>query len=290
MVNVVMKHVPRLEGFAEEVCDLVVEDEKTKKFKNKKKRNMMQYKQERMENALITLRKRRKEEEGSKEHNPSSSSSISQVSTMSSLEGRGDFSVSSCTSGKSRVSRSTVTASMSFQKAVFDQLEQRKQREDQFSTESKENQKDASKKSEHPQSDLSQNGSHSSQRAEYMTDDEALKIIRQLIEFEYRNKKALYCAPRERADHAKYGGLIAADATSLRRYVSYFMHLFNVRHVNAVRPKMNEVYVYSTAMTAMFRDMREALNMSSSSPAQAVARRVLEISNAISTDDNVFRQ
>ena len=266
LVRVITQHVPRLEEFVEEVCDVVLlaedqseqekdRDYKTPQRKVKRRRNRnMEARKERMDTAVRVLKDTRE----------TGKSNSDEVLKEINANTASNAAVSKCNHQYSQSSEASFTT------VVKEKLARRQ---------------DAC--SSHVMTPISSN-IHDRTTKGLLTDGEAIQEVNRLIEFEekYATKlNGLVTAEEDSANRSPsvdspphsdtvLQDLLSADTTTLRRFVLHFAYLFSVRQDNVLN-KMNDLYVFSHEATNLINDVKKAMDLPSSCPIHSVARKVV---------------
>lgn len=129
-------------------------------------------------------------------------------------------------------------------------------------------------------------------------EQQAMVIIDSLIEFEQKYRKVKGFNYESQSD--SFSGVIQSppqsqsilrdlfktDATQLRQFVLHFAYLFSVRQ-DEIMSKMNDIYVFSHEASTFIENIKTLLGLPSSSPLQSIERKVAEIVNDTSMGNNL---
>ena len=285
LVKVITEHVPRLENFVEEVCQVVVENDevdadtekvtdKDKSFKTpprkehmKRRRNRknMGARKARMDSAVRTLRENwhlKKKNMLLKDKTARVVESHGTTANESAFVYEEDYQSYGLftTAVKDKLSRN----------AHVHAQPQQQERESLVSP---------------LRTPISSNTVHKPA----ITDSEALQEINRLVEFEEKYSKRVNALMNGEDDVSNAPSvdspphsdtvlhdLLNADKTTLRRFVLHFAYLFSARQ-DGILEKMNDLYVFSHEATTMINGVKKAMGLSQNCPIHSVARKVLAV-------------
>ncbi len=311
LVRVVMTHVPNLEQFVDEVCSIVRVEGKEEKIGNsgfiddevsglesgmdtdecqdeikkqdtmskkrkpksrrrqRKKKNILARKQK-MDETVRILRQewQRVETSGSSKRSvsatssplPSPSPSLSQSKpslprrALQNFNFNNNDNCNNCRLGKTRYfeSSSIPNDEDSFRRAVIEQLKNTQQHHD---------------------------------TQEIYDDEQALRIIENLIRFEHKYRKVcgfqckndpfLSVVQSSPQSNNILRDLFDADPTALRQFVLHFAYLFSVQQ-DEIMAKMNDLYVFSHEAATMIEKIKKVMSLSPSCPIHLVTKKVVD--------------
>ncbi len=290
LVKVITEHVPRLEQFVEEVCDVVengneaadnnVETAQNPNqkvaLKRRRNRKNMEARKERMDSAVEAVKKKFEEE-------PANEQALQNMDEFPNDPANCDE-IMGCS-----FHYEDYQSYGSFTTAVKEKLSRRRQSAQEFSLV---NTPVSSNK------DPLLKGNKMNSPVSLLTDNEALEEINRLIAFEERYHSRLNGIVKEEEDlespsssHASTSGpsqkksiksdtvtedLLNADTTTLRRFVLHFAYLFSAKR-DDILGKMNELYVYSHETNLIISDLKKAMDLPQNCPLHSVARKVIAL-------------
>jgi len=276
LVKVITQHVPRLEHFVKEVCDVVMDDKHPNptqeifstpppprgKQEKKKNRKNMDARKERMDSAVSTLRK----------HWDSNHAGRGDALVLQEVDGNRKDDETCDAEQKLSLDYHDYHSYGIFTTAVKERLST--QRQSSFVE---------------VKTPVASNKDHVlAIHSQFLTDTEALKEINRLIEFEEKyservngmihsggsDSSALASATSPPQSDTVLRDLLNADTTTLRRFVLHFAYLFTVRQEHILE-KMNDLYVFSHEATSLIHDVKKAMGVSPHCPIHSVARQVV---------------
>jgi hypothetical protein len=274
LVKVITEHVPRLENFVEEVCEVVIDEHeqdadfqtpKQNRSKRRRNRKNMKARKERMETAIKIVKKN----SDAKQSNKKSDRVLRDFDTISNVIHLNDEDENG-----SSFNYEDYQSYGSFTTAVKEKLSSRQQGTHFSLDKTPVSSKNLSK-----------------ERSSFLTDKESLEEINRLIEFEERYNSRLNGLVNEEEDSESSTSpsqnsnsksdtvtqdLLSVDTTTLRRFVLHFAYLFSARQ-DDILGKMNELYVYSHETNLMINSMKKAMGLPPSCPIHSVARKVVAV-------------
>jgi len=290
LVKIITQHVPRLEHFVEQVCDVVMEEDQlnptmerfntpSRRHKKKNRKNIKARK-ERMDTAVCTL-----EKHWNRNH-------VGREDKLVFKEVDGNVMNESCDVEQELKEVDGNVMNESFdaeQELSLDYHDYHSYGI--FTTAVKEH------LSRHRLSNVTEvmtpvasNKDHISSHSQVLTDTEALKEINRLIDFEEKygervngmihsgdevsDSPALSSNASPPQSDTVLSDLLSADTTTLRRFVLHFAYLFTVRQ-ESILQKMNDLYVFSHEATSLIHDVKTAMGVSPNCPIHSVARQVV---------------
>jgi hypothetical protein len=288
LARVVMTHVPRLESFVDDVCNIVIPDgidndenksivspsrSKTqvhnKKVRRRKPKMNLQARKDRMDKAVSTLKE--KWPSGINQEKEDEATLLTDRRALLSVDPNIRLEKSSFVKEKTPISSSRMSDA-AFRDNVMGRLSRRVRHQHRVN-------ENSSNCKESTTSSLMS-----------VTHTEAIQMIDELITCEETagildsvTRTALEFSIKESGPFSPVNGnsilqeLFDTDNSTLRRFTMHFASLFSLHQNNEILPKMNDLYVFSKEASVFIQNTKQLLGLPESSSIHIMAHRLVTI-------------